>query len=209
MIQMFQAWITAFKQSKWMLMLALFFLLIGAMLFWFWHRTQKAEEQYRQAVVLKQEQLEQAQELGKALHISQMNAKELQAAYDALKDKPPVASFSVNAPSLEVATEQVAERINKQDATLPPAALEKTDRTAVVKNDTAYKVDVLKINLDKAWELSAGVGSHRGDAYIPVGVQRNYAPNKAVAAEVHLVPEDLAKGKIKASGWEVKHVWRF
>ena len=209
MIQMFQAWITAFKQSKWMLMLAVFFLLISAMLFWFWQRTQKAEEQYRQAVVLQQEQLEQSQELGKALHISQMNAKELQAAYDELKAKPPVASFAVNAPSLEVAAAQVAERINKQDATLPPAALEKTDRTAVVKNDTEYKVDVLKINLDKAWEISAGVGSHRGDAYIPVGVQRNYAPNKAVAAEVHLVPEDLAKGKIKASGWEVKHVWRF
>ena len=209
MIQMFQAWITAFKQSKWMLMLALFFLLIGAMLFWFWHRTQKAEEQYRQAVVLQQEQLEQTHELGKALHISQMNAKELQAAYDALKDKPPVASFTVSAPSLEVATEQVAERINRQDMTLPPDALEKTDRTAVVKNDNEYKVDVLKINLDKAWELSAGVGSHCGDAYIPLGVQRNYAPNKAVAAEVHLVPEDLAKGKIKTSGWEVRHVWRY
>ena len=136
MIQMFQAWITAFKQSKWMLMLAVFFLLISAMLFWFWQRTQQAEEKYRQAVVLQQEQLEQAQELGKALHISQMNAKELQAAYDALKDKPPVASFTVSAPSLEVAAEQVAERINKQDTTLPPAALEKSDRTAVVKNDT-------------------------------------------------------------------------
>lgn len=209
MIQVFQTWITAFKQSKWMLMLAVFFLLISAMLFWLWQRTQQAEENYRQAVVLQQEQLEQAQELGKALHISQMNAKELQAAYDELKAKPPVASFTVRAPSLEVATEQVAEKINKQDTTLPPAALEKADRTAVVKNDTAYKVDVLKINLDKAWELSAGVGSHRGDAYIPVEVQRNYAPHKAVAAEVHLVPEDLAKGKIKASGWEVKHVWRF
>ena len=208
MIQVFQTWITAFKQNKWLIMLVISFLLICAMLFWFWQRTQQAEEKYRQAVVLQQEQLEQAQELGKALHISQMNAKELQAAYDALKDKPPVASFTVSAPSLEVAAEQVAERINKQDATLPPAALEKSDRTAVVKNDTAYKVDVLKINLDKAWELSAGVGSHRGDAYIPVEVQRNYAPHKAVAAEVHLVPEDLAKGKIKASGWEVKHVWR-
>ncbi len=209
MIQMFQAWITAFKQSKWMLMLAVFFLLISAMLFWFWQRTQQAEEKYRQAVVLQQEQLEQAQELGKALHISQMNAKELQAAYDALKAKPPVASFSVNAPFLEVATEQVAERINKQDAALPPAALEKTDRTAVVKNDTEYKVDVLKINLDKSWEFSIGAGSHRGDSYIPLGLQRNYAPHKAVAAEVHLVPEDLAKGKIKTSGWEVRHVWRF
>ena len=209
MIQVFQTWITAFKQNKWLLMLVVFFLLISAVLFWFWQRTQKAEEQYRQAVVLQQEQLEQSQKLGKALHISQMNAKELQAAYDEMKAKPPVASFTVNAPSLEVAAAQVAERINKQDETLPPAALEKTDRTAVVKNDMEYKVDVLKINLDKAWEISAGVGSHRGDAYIPVGVQRNYAPNKAVAAEVHLVPEDLAKAKIKTSGWEVKHVWRF
>ena len=70
-------------------------------------------------------------------------------------------------------------------------------------------MDVLKINLDKSWELSAGVGSHRGDVYLPVGLQRNYASHKALAAEVHLVPEDLAQAKIKASGWEVKHVWRF
>lgn len=179
------------------------------LLFWFWQRTQKTEEQYRQAVVLQQEQLEQAQALSKALHISQMNAKKLQAAYEELKVKPPAASFTVQASSLEVATKQVAERINKQDEALPPAALEKTDRTAVVKNNTDYKVDVLKINLDKYWEFSAGVGSHRGDVYIPLGVQRNYASNKAIAAEVHLVPEELAKGKIKTSGWEVRHVWRY
>ncbi len=210
MIQMFQMWKTALKQNKWLMVLAVSFLLISAMLFRLWQRTQQAEENYRQAMVLQQEQLEQAQELGKALHISQMNAKELQAAYDELKDKTPAAaSFIVSAPSLEVAAEQVAERINKQDATLPPAALEKTDRTAVVKNDTEHKVDVLKINLDKAWEVSAGVGSHRGDAYIPLGVQRNYAPHKAVAAEVHLVPEELKRGKIGTSGWEIKHVWRF
>ena len=209
MIQVFQTWITAFKQNKWLMALAVFFLLISVMLFWLWQRTKQAEERYRQAVVLQQEQLEQSQELGKNIHISQMNTKELQAAYDALKAKPTVASFTVNAPLIEVASAQVAERINKQDTTLPPAALEKSDRTAVVKNDTAYKVDVLKINLDKSWELSAGVGSHQGDVYLPVGLQRNYAPHKALAAEVHLVPEDLVKGKIKASGWEVKHVWRF
>ncbi|MDT8900285.1 hypothetical protein [Anaeroselena agilis] len=209
MIQVFQAWGAAFKQNKWLMILLVLFLIACAMLFWLWQRAQQAEEKYRQAVVLQQEQLEQAQELGKALDISQINAKELQAAYDELKTKPPVASFTVKAPSLEVAAEQVAERINKQDATLPPAALEKTDRTAVVKNDKDYKVDVLKINLDKSWELSTGVGSHRGDAYIPIGVQRNYASNKAVAAEVHLVPEELARGKIKTSGWEIRHVWRF
>lgn len=206
MIQLFQTWKTALKQNKWLI---IFFLVISAVLFWLWQRAQQAEEQHRQAVVLQEEQLEQAQLLRRALSISQMNAKELQAAYEELKAKPPVTSFNVTAPSLEIAAEQVAERINKQDATLPPAALEKTDRTAVVKNESQYKVDVLKINLDKSWEISAGVGSHRGDAYLPVGVQRNYAPNKAVAAEVHLVPEELARGKIKTSGWEVKHVWRY
>ena len=206
MIQLFQTWETTLKQNKWLIV---FFLVISAVLFWLWQRAQQAEEQHRQAVVLQEEQLEQTQLLRRALSISQMNAKELQAAYEKLKAKPPVASFTVAAPSLEVAAEQVAERINNQDATLPPAALEKTDRTAVAKNESQYKVDVLKINLDKSWEISAGVGSHRGDAYLPIGVQRNYATNKAVAAEVHLVPEELARGKIKNSGWEVKHVWRY
>ena len=206
---MFEMWRNIFEKNKWLIILITLCLFMFVGLFCFWQHTQQAEDMYRKAVVLQQEQLEQTQALSKALHISQMNAKELQAAYDELKAKPPVASFTVSSPTLELAAEQVAERINKQDATLPPETLEKTDRTAVVKNDTEYKVDVLKINLDKAWEVSAGAGSHRGDAYIPIGLQRNYDRNKAVVAEVHLVPEDLAKGKIKTSGWEVKQVWRF
>ena len=32
--------------------------------------------------------------------------------------------------------------------------------------------------------------------------------DKAVEAEEHMVPGNLAKGKIKTSGWEVKQVWR-
>lgn len=206
---MFEMWRNIFEKNKWLVILLLLSLLILVGFFCFWEHTKQAEDMYRQAVVLQKEQMEQTQALSKALHISQMNAKELQAAYDELKTKPPGASFTVRAPTLELAAEQVAERINKQDVTLPPETLEKTDRTAVVKNDTEYKVDVLKINLDKAWEISAGIGSHRGDTYIPLGVQRNYASHKAVEAEVHLLPDDLVKGKIKTSGWEVKHVWRF
>ena len=206
---MFETWRTVLEKNKWFLILITLCLLMLVGFFCLWQNTKKAEDTYRQAVVLQQEQLEQTQALSKALHISQINAKELQTTYDELKAKPPVASFTVSIPTLELAAAQVAERINKQDATLPPETLEKTDRTAVVKNDTEYKVDVLKINLDKAWEVSAGVGSHRGDAYIPIGLQRNYDRNKAVVAEVHLVPEDLVKGKITTSGWEASHVWRF
>ena len=206
---MLKMWRNIFEKNKWVVILITLCLLMLVGFFCLWQNTKKAEDTYRQAVVLQQEQLEQTQALSKALHISQINAKELQTTYDELKAKPPVASFTVSTPTLELAAAQVAERINKQDATLPPETLEKTDRTAVVKNDTEYKVDVLKINLDKAWEVSAGVGSHRGDAYIPIGLQRNYDRNKAVVAEVHLVPEDLVKGKITTSGWEASHVWRF
>ena len=208
MLQVIQAWRTTLKQNVWLVALVAF-LLLSALFFWLCQRAQQAEEKYRQAVVLQQAQLERAQELGKALHTSQMSAKELKVAYADLKAKPPIASFTVKAPSLESAAEQVSERINKQDSALPSTALEKTDRTAVVKNDIAYKVDVLKINLDKSWEFSAGVGRHNGDTYLPVGVQRNYAAHKGVAAEAHLVPDALAKGKIMTSGWEVKHVWRY
>lgn len=205
MVKIFQM----FNKNKWMMLLVVSFLIICTILYWFWQRTQQAENQCRHALVLKKEELEQEKVLRRALNISQMNAKELQVAYDALKTEPPATNFTVNAPSLEVASKQVVERINKQDATLPPATLEKSDRTAVVKNDNEYKVDVLKINLDKSWEVSTGIGIHRGDTYIPVGVQRNYASNKAVVAELHLVLEEFAKAKIKTSGWEVKHVWRY
>ena len=205
MVKIFQM----FNKNKWMMLLVVSFLTIFTILYWFWQRTQQAENQCRHALVLKKEELEQEKVLRRALNISQMNAKELQVAYDALKTEPPATNFTVNAPSLEVASKQVVERINKQDATLPPTTLEKSDRTAVVKNDTEYKVDVLKINLDKTWELSTGLGFHRGDAYIPLGVQRNYASNKAVVAELHLVLEEFAKAKIKTSGWEVKYVLRY
>lgn len=206
---MFEMWRNIFEKNKLVVILITLCLLMLVGFFCLWQHTKQAEDTYRQAVVLQQEQLEQTNALSKALHISQINAKELQAAYDELNAKAPVASFTVSAPTLGLAAEQVSERINKQDVSLPHIALEKTDRTAVVKNDNEYKVDVLKINLDKSWEVSTGIGSHRGDIYVPIGLQRNYAPHKAVEAEVHLTPEDLVKGKIKTSGWEVKHVWRF
>ncbi len=197
------------SQRKWLAFLLVSLIIYSVLLALFWIRTKQAEEGYQQAVVLQLEQLQSIDSLAKELHISQQNASELQAAYEKEKRRPPAASFTVQAPTLEVAAEQVAVRINMEDTSLPPSALEKTDRTMVVKDDMTYKVDVLKINLDKSWEISAGVGNHEGNMYIPFGVQRNYAAHKAVAVEVHLVPEGLAKRKVKTSGWEVRHVWRF
>ena len=209
MLQILQTWKGLLKQKVWLVILLLALLVVGALFVWFWRQSQQTEDKYHEAVVLQQRQLEQVEELSRALHISKMNAQELQAAYDELKAKPPVASFKVQAPSLERAAEAVKEKIDAKDSALTAAVLEKTDRTVVVANENAYKVEVLKINLDKAWEVSMGVGSHNGDVYLPVGVQKNYAAHKALAVEVHVDTGDLERGKIKTSGWEVKHVWRF
>ena len=179
MLQILQTWKRPLKQKVWLGILLLALLAVVVLFVWFWRQSQQTQNKYQEAVILQQRQLEQVEELSKALHISKMNAQELQAAYDELKSKPPVASFTVQAPSLERAAEAVKEKIDEKDSSLPAAALEKTDRTAVVANENAYKVDVLKINLDKAWEVSMGVGSHNGDTYLPVGVQRNYAAHKA------------------------------
>ena len=180
---------------------ALCITIILSVVYLFWQHKLEAER----AIVIKREQANNYGEWSKYLNISGSDNKELQAAYE--RQKP--ASFSIQAPTLDKASKQLAELINRQDNSLPPAVLEKTDKTAVVENMPEFKVDVLKINLDKPWEVSTGVGSHEGEIYLPIGIQRNYAPDKAVAVEIHLNPEEAAQGKIKTSGWEVKNVWRF
>ena len=136
-------------RKKFLVMMIVSFIILCGLFVCLWQRAKQAKEGYHKAIVLQQEQLQLTDYLEKELHISKMNASELQAAYEQEKRKPPATSFTVQAPNLEAAAEQVAERINVEDKNLPPPALEKTDRTLVVKNDKDYKVDVLKINLDK------------------------------------------------------------
>jgi len=117
---------------------------------WFgWQHYSNTDAKLRQATVLTEKQAEEVKSLQEQLKISQGNAAALQAAYEQEKNKP-ATTFYVKAPSLPAAAEQVQERINNNDQTLPPMALEDSDRTVVVANETEHKVDVLKINLDKA-----------------------------------------------------------
>jgi len=117
---------------------------------WFgWQQYSNTEAKLRQAVVLTEQQAEDINVLQNNLKISQGNAEALQAAYEQEKNKP-ATTFYVQATTLPAAAEQVQERMNNNDQTLPPMVLEKSDRTVVVANETDYKVDVLKINLDKA-----------------------------------------------------------
>ena len=56
-------------------------LIVGIVLFvWLWHRTQQAEEQYQQAKVLQEAQMQKVEDLAAELNISKNNAMKLEGS---------------------------------------------------------------------------------------------------------------------------------
>ena len=120
---------------------------------------------------------------------------------------PPTTHITVQAPSLPDAVQQTTERIQEQDPTLPPEALEETDKTIVAPQpeNEEYQVGVYKIDLQKDWSIGTGLGVHDGDVYVPVSISRQYDNNKAVEVQVNLDPSK----NMKPEGVQVMHKWYF
>lgn len=107
---------------------------------------------HEQAVVLSQQQIQQAAELAKALDISKSQATKLTAELAAAKNRDPDIRYVVQAPTIEKAAEQVRKDI---DAGKSPANKIPADKTVVTPNTKEQKVDVYRITLDKAkWGVS-------------------------------------------------------
>lgn len=98
-------------------------------------------------------------------------------------------------------TKVIEEKIATGDSTLPPEALEKTDRTVVVeqKDNLEIPVGIYKINTYKNWEVGTGIGYQDGEPYIPLSVQRNYDRNHSIMLEAHYGLKDQ-----KVNGGEVQ-----
>ena len=141
-----------------------------------------AEDQ--QPVQISQELLDNTNALQNKLDISEQNAKLLQAALDKVQvgKIQPVANYYVTAPNVERAATIVERQIAANDPTLPPVALEKTDRTVVtpIEKDAAgkvlpadqQKVDVYKIDLRKNHRIKAGATMVDSKAYETIGYEQ-------------------------------------
>ena len=173
---------------------------------WLWHKNNATEEAMQKAVTMTAAQAANSDYLQNELKISKQNADAMAAAVKAAQagNLAPSVTFVQTAPTVDQAAGSVAQRINDGDKTLPSMALEKTDRTAVVPQEVVQKdgskewqVGVYKVNNYRNWEWSAGYGRHGGDSYIPLGLQRNYSKDHAIAAEYHI------GGK---GGYEIKYV---
>jgi hypothetical protein len=165
------------------------------------HATAVNEE--KQPVQILQDLLDNTNALQNKLDISEQNAKLLQTALDKIQTgkTSPVANYYVTAPNVEKAATIVEQQIASDDPTLPPAALEKTDRTVVtpIERDSAgntlpadqQKVDVYKIDLRKDHRIKAGVTIADSTAYETIGYEQG-----RVEVLAHLKGKDIKGGSV-------------
>lgn len=133
--------------------------------------------------VLTQEQTQDAAALRAQLDISHANAQALQKRLAEVQagQRAPTVTYHVSAPNVERAAQVVERQIREDDPTLPRAAREKSDRTVVtpITKDKdgkdlpaeEQKVDVYKINLNKAHKIKAGVTQIDTQTYWTAGLQ--------------------------------------
>ena len=135
-------------------------------------------------VVMTQEETQDVKELRNQLDISGRNAADLQRKLADVQrgGQAPSTTYYVTAPTVERAATVVERQIRTDDAALPMAAREKTDRTVVtpiIKDvdgkdlpPDQQKVDVYKINLRKDHRIKAGATMIDGKALMTVGYEQ-------------------------------------
>ncbi len=201
-------------------------LALGFYLYTLESRLKSAEDERQKAVVLSEQQAANANVLQNMFDMNKQNAAML-AAFVAQAQQgkvQPLTNFTVTAATPSEAASQVAEKINRQDPTLPPEALEKTDNTIVTTQTLtdAEKLAIQKANAEKAaagqpttneeygvsvyknnnyrnWYVGTGIGWHDGQVYMPVSLQRNFSKDAALEWEAHL------DGDMNVNGGEIKY----
>ena len=134
--------------------------------------------------VMTQEETQDVKELRNQLDISGRNAADLQRKLADVQrgGQAPSTTYYITAPTVERAATVVERQIRTDDAALPMAAREKTDRTVVtpiIKDKDGHdlppdqqKVDVYKINLRKDHRIKAGASVIDGKALMTVGYEQ-------------------------------------
>ena len=135
-------------------------------------------------IVMTQEETQNVKELRNQLDISERNAADLQRKLADVQrgGKAPSTTYYVTAPTVERAATVVERQIRTDDAALPMAAREKSDRTVVtpiIKDKDGQdlppdqqKVDVYKINLRKDHRIKTGATIIDGKALVTVGYEQ-------------------------------------
>ena len=129
----------------------------------------KLQVDKQQPKIVTTDTINNAQALSKAINVTPATAVQIQREIQHLKE--PVVSYYVQAPDVMTAAKQTQQAINTNSTALPAPVTVKSDRTVVSSNAGQQKVDVYKINLNKAHKIKAGVTMIDDKVYATIGYQ--------------------------------------
>lgn len=112
--------------------------------------------------------------LQKDLDVNKQEANDIIYKIDEIEQGKiePVATTTIKSENLESATNEVVDKINNQDTSLPKEALEKTDKTIVTDSPNQdYDIGVYKIDLEKDYKLKAGTTIYNDEINWAVGYE--------------------------------------
>ena len=123
----------------------------------------------QEPIILNQAIVKNPQKLAETMKLTPKEAPEVIAYKETTQ---PVATYYTQAPTLHDAAVITKNAIKDKSPNIPPEAIEKSDRTAVVENADEQKVDVYKINLNKVHRIMGGVTvMETGKVYETIGYQ--------------------------------------
>lgn len=196
--------IKSFFLSHWKELLILLSILIMGVLLWRVSTLERdLDNKTQQINIMDEKHAEDLNSLRNQLDLNKQNA-------EVLREKIIEAQHGLRQPETvykevvsygDSPTKVIEEKLATGDSTLPPEALEKTDRTVVVeqKDNPEIPVGIYKINTYKNWEVGTGIGVQNDNPYIPLSVQRNYDRNHSILLEAHYGLRDQ-----KVNGGEVQ-----
>lgn len=196
--------IKSFFLNHWKGLLLLLSILVMGVLLWKVNTLERDLDNKTQEVkVMDTKHAENVNALRNELELNKQNAEVLQEKIIEAQHglRQPESVYKVPVSSHESVTTYVEKQLATGDSTLPPEALEKTDKTVVVeqKDNPEVPVGIYKINTYKNWEVGTGIGVQDGNPYIPLSVQRNYDRNHSILLEAHYGLRDQ-----KVNGGEVQ-----
>lgn len=137
-------------------------------------QNKKAVSEPVNAVKIESANIKDNDTLQKDLDVNKQEANDIIYKIDEIEQGKiePVATTTIKSENLESATNEVVDKINNQDTSLPKEALEKTDKTIVTDSPNQdYDIGVYKIDLEKDYKLKVGQTIYKNEINWAVGYE--------------------------------------
>lgn len=137
-------------------------------------QNKKAVSEPVNAVKIESTNIKDNDTLQKDLDVNKQEANDIIYKIDEIEQGKiePVATTTIKSENLESATNEVVDKINNQDTSLPKEALEKTDKTVVTDNPNKdYDIGIYKIDLEKDYKLKVGQTIYKNEINWAVGYE--------------------------------------